>query len=135
MYFFDLKINGWFKTEDRGEISSDQLQIFGRGDALVKIGGENVDIAQLEKFLQTLRMPLAIAPHVALIAAPHPRLGCFVDLVVEGEKHLSFSSLIEQFNASVLPYERLRHIHFISKIPRSPLGKILRNELLQLLES
>ena len=37
--------------------------------------------------------------------------------------------VIDDFNARVLPFERVRGVHRVEEIPRSPLGKLLRREL------
>ena len=127
--FIDPKVKGWLTTEDRGVISYNQVQIFGRGDALVKVGGENVDIARLETILEALCMQLAISSPLAIMALPDSRLGRVVQLVVEGEKSTTLLTLVDQFNRLVLPFERLRGIRYVSKIPRSPLGKVLKHAI------
>ena len=62
--FVDPKVEGWFTTEDRGTIQKNKLEIFGRSDAIFKIGGENVNLALLESLLQTLRLHLKIISEV-----------------------------------------------------------------------
>ena len=47
---------------------------------------------------------------------------------------LRIQNNVEAFNAQVLPFERIRRAHRVAKIPRSPLGKLLRRELEQLLK-
>jgi len=36
---------------------------------------------------------------------------------------------VEAFNAQVHPFERIRGVHRVDAIPRSPLGKLLRAQL------
>jgi acyl-coenzyme A synthetase/AMP-(fatty) acid ligase len=38
-------------------------------------------------------------------------------------------TLQEQFDARVAPFERIRAVHRVDAIPRSPLGKLLRKKL------
>ena len=78
--FKDPKIEGWFKTEDRGKIENGIISMMGRGDAVVKVGGENVDLAQLENQLQALKMKLGFPFDVALMAVADERLGHSIHL-------------------------------------------------------
>jgi o-succinylbenzoate---CoA ligase len=48
----DPKIDGWFRTSDRCELRGGNLRVLGRADDLVKIRGELVDVAALERELQ-----------------------------------------------------------------------------------
>lgn len=50
----DPKIDGWFRTSDRAELRDGKLRFLGRVDDLVKIRGELVEVAALEKALQAL---------------------------------------------------------------------------------
>lgn len=49
----DPKFDGWFRTTDRCELRDGKLRVLGRADDLVKIRGELVDVASLERLLQT----------------------------------------------------------------------------------
>ena len=48
----DPKMDGWFRTSDRCELLKGKLRVLGRLDDLVKIRGELVDVAMLERALQ-----------------------------------------------------------------------------------
>ena len=50
----DPKRDGWFRTNDRAELQDGKLRFLGRADDLIKIRGELVDVAALEKALQAL---------------------------------------------------------------------------------
>src|SRR3546814_19517705 len=46
--------NGWFHTGDIGSIDADgQMMFHGRTKDMLKVGGENVDAAEIEAMLQT----------------------------------------------------------------------------------
>lgn len=118
--FVDPKVDGWFITEDRVELDGRVLQVKGRVGELVKIGGESVDLVRLDRILEEISRDAALAP------ADDERLGCVIHLfVASGDE----AAIAEAFNARVHPFERVRRVHRVEKIPRSPLGKLLRKQL------
>lgn len=131
--FIDPKNQGWLMSEDRGILQNGQLTILGRADSILKIGGENVDLACLDNHLQTLRLKLAIKAEVILIAMPDARLGHSIYCVSNSDSQEKIASLIEHFQQTVLPFERIRKVCLVPQLPRSPLGKILKHELIHLL--
>lgn len=131
----DPKIDGWLITEDRGIICNDRLEIIGRMDAMVKIGGENVDISSLENLLQTLRLQLGVKCEITLIALPDSRLGHCINLASTCLEQEEIKSVIDQFQQRVLPFERIRKVYFVSEIPRTSLGKIHKEQLMKLVSS
>lgn len=130
--FFDPKEDGWFSSEDRGLVKGDQLYPQGRCDQVIKIGGESVDLAQLETRLQSIK---STNDDMALVAYPDARLGCVIHLAVAGLVAETVQGVVELFNQQVLPFERIREVHYVEKIPRSALSKVLKGELLKLLKS
>lgn len=133
--FEDPKVDGWFVSEDRGSIVEDELNILGRIDHLIKIGGESVDFARLESMLQTVRLQNCIEEEMTLLAVPHERLGYTINLVATGEKQMAVEQVKEFFDKIVLPFERIHQIHWVEEIPKSALSKILRKDLLKLIEN
>lgn len=132
VHYKNPKIEGWLITEDRGRIKSKQLHVLGRRDEIVKVGGESVDMAYLERHLQELCQRLALRVEVALVAMPDERLGHAIHLVMTNRGE-GTETLIKEFQSSVLPFERIRKVHSVSVLPRSALGKVLKKELLKLL--
>lgn len=121
--FVDPKVDGWFVSEDRGEVDGDVLRPLGRAGAFVKIGGESVDLSRLEAILDSVRQ----TADAAIIAVPDDRLGHVIHLVAASD---DVNLVVEAFNARVLPFERIRAVRRVDAIPRSPLGKLLRARLL-----
>ncbi len=130
----DPKENGWLRSEDRGCVKERQLQVWGRADAMIKVGGENVDLARLEALLQTLRLRLAIQSEVVLLAIPDTRLGYRIDLVATQSHQAELDLLMHEFHQAVLPFERIRQVHFLKELPRSALGKILKSKLIKIVK-
>ena len=117
----DPKVDGWFKTEDKGHISENRLQVYGRSSDFVKIGGESVNLKRLEMMLPQ---------DMILLTVPDERLGHVIHLVTT-EKKSPVEELITDFNQRVLPFERIRKVHYVGEIPRSPLNKVMKNKLLE----
>lgn len=131
--FIDPKNQGWLMSEDRGFVQNEQLTILGRTDTIFKVGGENVDFTRLDNHLQTLRLKLAIKAEVTLIAMPDARLGHSIYCASDADNQEKIAILIEQFQQTVLPFERIREVCLLSQLPRSSLGKIVKSELIRLL--
>jgi O-succinylbenzoic acid--CoA ligase len=133
--FVDPKSNGWFKSEDCGSIHHRHVNILGRADEILKVGGENVDLARLETHLQTLRMHMRVIPEVVLIGMGDDRLGHTIHLASDSPNTAEIAPLIQQFQQTVLPFERIRKVYLLKQLPRTSLGKILRGELRVLINS
>jgi O-succinylbenzoic acid--CoA ligase len=116
----DPKIDGWFISEDLGEINGRRMRVFGRAGDFVKIGGESVDLKRLDRILYELA-----GDDAAIVAVRDERLGHVIHLATTVDP-----SFVETFNDRVHPFERIRQVHRVDAIPRSPLGKLLRSEVL-----
>ncbi|MEA2164235.1 MAG: o-succinylbenzoate---CoA ligase [Thermoanaerobaculia bacterium] len=116
----DPKIDGWFLSEDLGTVDGRTLRIHGRAGDFVKIGGESVDLGRLDRILFEIASDAA-----AIVAVPDDRLGHVIHLASTVEAN----EIADRFNARVHPFERIRAVHRVDAIPRSPLGKLLRAQL------
>ncbi len=115
----DPKIDGWFISEDLGDVDGRRLRVDGRAGDFVKIGGESVDLKRLDRILHELA-----GDDAAIVAMPDERLGHVIHLATTIEP-----TFADAFNSRVHPFERIRAIHRVDGIPRSPLGKLLRAKL------
>ena len=125
--FVDPKIDGWLRTEDFGSLSGRFLTIHGRAGEFVKIGGESVDLARLDRIVETVA-----GLHAAVAAVPEARLGHVIHLFVDGSADPD--TVAAAYAERVQPFERARGVHRVAEIPRSPLGKLIRSALLEALE-
>ncbi len=128
----DPKFDGWFTTEDVAELKVRHLTVKGRSQDFLKIGGESVDFAALEKVFANLWQELGFKGDAAVLPVPDHRLGATVVLLVDGLRSDQVNPLVEKFNALVMPYERIRHTCNVPKIPRSELGKLLRSKAIEM---
>ena len=125
--FVDPKIDGWFITEDRGELAGDELRVFGRSGEFVKIGGESVDLKRLDAILDDVRG----RAEAAVVPVPDERLGYVIHVAMTDD----VPGLVDAFNSRVLPFERIRRVHIVANSPRSDLGKLLRSRLVAVIAS
>jgi O-succinylbenzoic acid--CoA ligase len=121
----DPKIDGWFVSDDLGEVNGRTLRVFGRAGDFVKIGGESVDLKRLDRIVYELA-----GDDAAIVAVPDERLGYVIHLATVIEP-----SFVNLFNERVHPFERIREVHRVASIPRSPLGKLLRAQLMRSLKA
>lgn len=131
--FNDPKINDWLTTEDKVQMEGEGFKSISRNHNFIKIGGESVDMVKLEKIFEEERLKLKLQFDCAILAMPDERLGKAVHLVITKNPDGFVDLIVERFKNSVAPYEQIRKVHFVEKIPRSPLGKILKSNLLELL--
>lgn len=124
-------VEGWFTTEDKGDVVCRNLIIEGRSKDYVKIGGEGTNLARLRSVLEACA--LAIKPgwvtNLALLDMPSDRLGSEIHLVslLSAEET---SKVVGLYAEKVLPFEKVRKVYYLNEIPRSDLGKVMWGELL-----
>ncbi len=133
MVFEDPKCDGWFSTEDRVKLETDgSMTMLGRSQDFVKIGGEGVMLSRLEEILERTKFALNYPHDAVVLAAADDRLGARLILLTDSDSE-STRALVQAFDRQVMPFERVRAIHFLPALPRSALGKLLRVESLALL--
>ncbi len=131
-YFTDPKIEGWFRTEDRGQIDEKGiLTVLGRTQDFVKVGGEGVVLSKLEEILERVRLQTGFGHDVAVLAAEDERLGAKIVFITDANAE-ALEILVEKFNSAVMPFERVRSVHRVASLPRSSIGKLLRVQALSL---
>jgi len=123
--------SSWYITSDRVLLEDRLLSLLGRADTLVKVLGELVDPAEIERELQTLaECGLAIGSY-AVLAVPDARAGHRLVPVFERQVAPEIVAAVFANYARQAPgFRRLQPCFWIDSIPKSPLGKILKTELL-----
>ncbi|KHD89700.1 MAG: O-succinylbenzoate--CoA ligase [Bdellovibrio sp. ArHS] len=128
--WWDPKVDGWFTTEDRGEVIQGALHIQGRSKDYIKIGGEGTNVAHLRSILENCA--LSVSPDfplkMTLLDMPSERLGSEIHIVSLLSQEET-ENIVKIFSEKVLPFEKPRKIHYAKEIPRSDLGKILWAQL------
>lgn len=120
--------DGWYRTGDVGRMDEEgDLWVVGRVDDMIISGGENIHPVEVEEVL-------ARAPgvrEVAVIGAPDERWGQRVVACVVADEGVTAAQLDAFCLASdaLARFKRPREYRFVSELPRSPSGKILRRML------
>lgn len=119
--------DGWYFTGDTGFYDADgDLYVTGRVDDMIITGGENVSPVEIESCLS---MHPAVA-EVAVVGLPDPRWGKIVVAFVQRRAPVTGEELDAHCRASGLAkFKRPRRYEFVAAIPKSPVGKLLRRQL------
>ncbi|MBA2727618.1 MAG: AMP-binding protein [Parachlamydiaceae bacterium] len=134
--FIDPKVEGWYKTQDKGGIVNNSLQIYGRGTNFIKIGGENVNFSELEKIWENIKFFHKFHEDAVIIDLPDDRLGRNVCLAVASSKeNCDLNALLKDFHKQVLPIAKIRSVFYVDKLPRSELYKLKKEELRKMIQN
>ena len=119
--------DGWYFTGDTGYFDADgDLFVTGRVDDMIITGGENVSPVEIESLLS---LHDAVA-EVAVAGVADERWGQIVAAFVKRRGAVTEDDLDAYCRASGLAnFKRPRRYVFVSDIPKSPVGKILRRLL------
>jgi 2-furoate---CoA ligase len=121
--------DGWYFTGDMGYVDDDgELWVAGRVDDMIISGGENIHPVEVEEVLA--RHPGV--RDVAVVGAPHPRWGeQVVAFVVRAADGPDAGALDAHCQASqdLAGFKRPRRFVFVSELPKTASGKILRRLL------
>ncbi|CAN4091791.1 unnamed protein product [Withania somnifera] len=123
-----LMPDGWLRTGDLCYIDHQgYLFVVDRLKELIKYKGYQVAPAELEQLLQShpAIVDAAVIPYPDEEAGQLPM--AFV--VRRPQSTLNKEQVIDFISKQVAPYKKIRRVAFVSSIPKSPSGKILRKEL------
>ncbi len=114
-----------FVLDDRIQIEGNTLKVLGRASEVVKILGETVNLLNLKDSLQ-----IKIPKNIVIAPIANARRGFDLHLIVESKE---FPLPLDIINQDLMPFEKIKEIHFMENLPRSPLGKIAMSELKDLI--
>jgi O-succinylbenzoic acid--CoA ligase len=125
--WLDPKQQGWFESDDRGSIENDELLLLGRESELVKIKGESVSLAELNDRWQRYSQEKQLFANSVIVSLPHERDGGEIVLVTED---CVLIEQIEDFQKTLLPFQKIQRVFAKTLIPRTELGKIKTADLI-----
>ncbi len=119
--------DGWYFTGDVGVFDADgDLFVTGRVDDMIITGGENVSPVEVESCLS---LHEAVS-EVAVVGLPDERWGSVVTAFVKRATDVDEAALDAHCKTSGLTnFRRPRKYVFVSELPKSPVGKLLRRKL------
>jgi 2-furoate---CoA ligase len=118
---------GWYFTGDTGFVDGDgDIYVTGRVDDMIITGGENVSPVEIESCLSLH----AAVSEVAVVGLPDERWGKVVTAFVKCRRAVEPDELDAFCRSSGLAnFKRPRRYVFVTEIPKSPVGKLLRRKL------
>ncbi len=124
----ELDADGFFNSGDVGRLDPDgYLFLTDRAKDMVIAGGVNIYPAEIERIA---RGHPGVAD-AAAVGAPDPDLGERVVLFVEAEPDTTLdpAAIAATLARDLAAYKRPRDIRVVARLPRNPMGKVLKREL------
>ncbi|TAK70123.1 MAG: hypothetical protein EPO13_03905 [Actinomycetota bacterium] len=121
-------VDGWFRTGDVGVVDAGgQLQVIGRFDDIVQIGGVNVAVGAVERIIADF----PDVAEAAVVAVPDPAYGArlVAYLVRRPDARLDEArrgELLESVRAALGPAAVPRLVRLLDSLPQLPSGKVDR---------
>lgn len=127
---FEPRPPGWHQTQDMVALDDGFLTPIGRADLLVKILGELVDPAAVERELARLSGGALAPGSFAVVAVPDARAGhALVPVFDAAHDGPAADAALAAYQAEAPGFRRLRGAIRMRPLPRGPLGKPLRAEI------
>ncbi len=118
---------GFYNTGDVGRLDgAGRLVLTGRKQSFVDVGGHKVDLGEVEEVL--LAHPQV--REAAVVAVEAPGVGAVLKAVVVAHEASREADLLQHCRTRLAPFKIPRLIEFREALPRGPLGKVLRPELM-----
>jgi long-chain acyl-CoA synthetase len=118
--------DGWFETGDLGQLAPDgAIHLRGRNSEVINVSGLKVVPCEVEEAILTLP-----AVREARVYAGEHRSGTqIVKAAVAGEAGLTAADIRSHCELNLVYYKRPQIITLVDALPRTPTGKIIRDQL------
>ncbi len=123
---FEPRVGQKYVTQDRVEISGNQVKPLGRMDELVKILGVLVDVGEVERRFLEISAGRVSAEKFCVVAIPDERREHVLVAVFECDIP---EDCIEEYQRTAPGLEQIDQSYQIDAFPRSSLGKVKKGEL------
>jgi long-chain acyl-CoA synthetase len=125
--------DGWLRTGDVGNMDSNgRVTITDRQKDMILVSGFNVYPNEVEGVLQS--MPEIL--ECGVVGVPSAKSGETVKaVIVRKDPNLTKEQVVKYCRQQLTGYKMPREIIFVDSIPKTPVGKILRRELKDIVET
>jgi len=122
--------DGWFRTGDTAVIESGRYRILGRSSVdILKSGGEKISALEVEEVL----LRHEAVSEVAVVGLDDDDWGQRVVAVMVVKQPVEAEELRQWARATLAPHKVPKEFHFTDALPRNPLGKTVKPEVVRLL--
>jgi O-succinylbenzoic acid--CoA ligase len=130
---FTPRVGEWHETSDRVALDAGGLTPLGRADLCVKILGELVDVASVERELTELLEDAASADEFTVVAVEDSRAGhALVPVFARGVDVQQVERALDAHRRMFPGFRRLNAPVWVDALPISELGKVRRGELVRI---
>jgi malonyl-CoA/methylmalonyl-CoA synthetase len=120
----------WFRTGDTAMIESGRFRILGRSSVdILKSGGEKISALEIEDVL----LGHEAVDEAAVVGIDDPEWGQRVVAVVVANRPVEPEELRQWARGILAPHKVPKEFHFTDALPRNPLGKTIKPEVVRLL--
>jgi long-chain acyl-CoA synthetase len=119
--------DGWLHTGDLGVMDDDgYIRVVDRKKDMILVSGFNVFPNEIEDVIAELEGVV----EVGVIGVPDERTEEAVKaFVVSSDPNMTAEQVIAHCKRSLTNYKRPKQVEFVSEIPKTPVGKVLRRSL------
>ena len=112
--------DGWLHTKDAGRVDPETglVQVLGRRDSQVSVGGLKVDLTEVEHMLAGL-------PEVAGAVVVHDHAIEAYLVLADGAEA---AAVEREITTRLAAYKRPRRLHVVEQLPRTATGKLVRDQ-------
>ena len=116
-------VDGWYETNDLGEIVDEKLNVLGRADDVIISGGENLSLNLVEESLGKAFPEI----QTAAFAIEDPQWGHSLQIAVVGS--ITEAEIIAHLERDLGSFAKPKGIHHLSSLPLLGIGKVDRKSL------
>lgn len=120
----------YFESPDTCVAKGPFLEVMGRKDDLIKVGGELVNVKKLNLVVTDLKLNFPEVKEAVIAPIKDNRLGNSLSLFTTGiQGETKFENFYSQLCKQLLPHERPRTVHTLTSLPKTDTGKTKINLL------
>jgi malonyl-CoA/methylmalonyl-CoA synthetase len=120
--------DGWFRTGDTAVIEAGRYRILGRSSVdILKSGGEKISALEVEEVL----LGHEAISEAAVVGIDDPEWGQRVVAVVVAKQPVDADELRKWARGILAPHKVPKDFHFTDALPRNPLGKTMKPEVVR----